>query len=214
MAGSVPPMAEQLNLRDALAALGLDAATTDVTVVRSAYLAAIRTAHPDRNAAAGATAASARLTVAYRVATDALVAGVRTPDSDETLRPADRTNSAVPLPPRGPEPVVITVDVRVIADDTIEDAAPPDLTFAWLVQTGHVAGAVTFLDRSAALLQILVAFVDEPVCQMIFDLQGRAAHGTTEVFCTIDSIEDRPAPPIDAVTRFIAEHLAETISAG
>ncbi|MEI2654536.1 MAG: hypothetical protein V9G12_20730 [Microthrixaceae bacterium] len=82
------------------------------------------------------------------------------------------------------------------------------------MQTGHVVGDVTFLDRSAALLQILVAFVDEPVCQMIFDLQGRAAHGTTEVFCTIDSIEDRPAPPIDAVTRFIAEHLAETISAG
>ena len=117
-------------------------------------------------------------------------------------------------PANDAEPVVITVDVQVIADDTIEVAAPPDLAFAWLVQTGHVVGDVTFLDRSAALLQILVAFVDEPVCQMIFDLQGRAARGTTEIFCTIDSIEDRPAPPIDAVTRFVAEHLAETISAG
>ncbi|MEI2654535.1 MAG: hypothetical protein V9G12_20725 [Microthrixaceae bacterium] len=75
-----------------------------MTVVRSAYLAAIRTADPDRNAAAGATAASARLTVAYRgPRTDALVAGVRTPDSDETLRPADCTNSAVPLTPREPQ---------------------------------------------------------------------------------------------------------------
>ena len=37
-------MAEPLTLRDALAALGLDSATTDVTVVRSAYLAAIRAA--------------------------------------------------------------------------------------------------------------------------------------------------------------------------
>lgn len=200
-------MADEVTLGEALALLGLAPSTTDPAVVRAAYLAAIRQAHPDVNEAANATTASARLTVAYTVITRAL--------ADGQTGPADPPPPAPePSTPRRPEPVVITVDVQVIADDTIEVAAPPDLTFAWLVQTGHVVGDVTFLDRSAALLQILVSFVDEPVCQMIFDLQGRAARGTTEVFCTIDSIEDRDAPPIDAVTRFIAEHLAETINAG
>ncbi len=200
-------MADVVTLGEALALLGLAPSTTDPAVVRAAYLAAIRQAHPDVNEAANATTASARLTVAYTVITRAL--------ADGQTGPADPPPPAPePSTPRRPEPVVITVDVQVIADDTIEVAAPPDLTFAWLVQTGHVVGDVTFLDRSAALLQILVSFVDEPVCQMIFDLQGRAARGTTEVFCTIDSIEDRDAPPIDAVTRFIAEHLAETINAG
>ena len=200
-------MADVVTLGEALALLGLAPSTTDPAVVRAAYLAAIRQAHPDVNEAANATTASARLTVAYTVITRALADGQTGPSAPPPPEPE-------PAAPPRHEPVVITVDVRVIADDTIEVAAPPDLTFAWLVQTGHVVGDVTFLDRSAALLQILVSFVDEPVCQMIFDLQGRAAHGTTEVFCTIDSIEDRPAPPIDAVTRFIAEHLAETISAG
>lgn len=200
-------MADEVTLGEALALLGLAPSTTDPAVVRAAYLAAIRQAHPDVNEAANATTASARLTVAYTVITRAL--------ADGQTGPADPPPPAPePSTPRRPEPVVITVDVQVIADDTIEVAAPPDLAFAWLVQTGHVVGDVTFLDRSAALLQILVSFVDEPVCQMIFDLQGRAARGTTEIFCTIDSIEDRPAPPIDAVTRFVAEHLAETISAG
>ena len=52
-----------------------------------------------------------------------------------------------------------------------------------------------------------MTFIDEPACQVIFDLQGRAARGTTEIFCTIESMEDRPPPPIDAVTRFVADKL-------
>ena len=188
---------------EALALLGLAPDTRDVATIRAAYLSAIRRTHPDRNAAAGATAASADITVAYRLVVEVIAAGVP-PTVEEDPEPLGSS----------PIPATSTVDVRVIADDTIEVSAPPDLTFLWLVQTGHVVGDVTFLDRSAALLQILVAFVDEPVCQMIFDLQGRAATGTTEIFCTIDSIEDRAAPPIDAVTRFVAEHLTEVAAAG
>lgn len=187
-----------------MALLELDRSERDPGLVRAAYLTAIRASHPDRNVAPDATERSARLTVAYTTVCAVLAT---TPVDEPRPGPAP----VVEQPVR-PDPVVTEVAVVVIADDTIEVAAPPDLTFAWLVQTGHVVGDVTFLDRSAALLQILVSFVDEPVCQMIFDLQGRAARGTTEVFCTIDSIEDRPAPPIVAVTRFIADHLAEVIS--
>ncbi len=190
---------------EALAVLGLDASTTDPTVVRAAYLSAVRRSHPDRNRASDANRRTASLTAAYRIAIDGLA------DLGDEEPPAD----AAPEPP--PPPAIVDLDlsalVRIIADDTIEVAAPPDITFAWLVQAGHVAGDVTFLDRPAALLQILVAFVGEPWCQMIFDLQGRAARGTTEIFCTIESIEDRPGPPIDAATRFVADQLAEVINA-
>ena len=143
-------MADEVTLGEALALLGLAPSTTDPAVVRAAYLAAIRQAHPDVNEAANATTASARLTVAYTVITRALADGQTGPADPPTPEPD-------PGPDRrpAPEPVVITVDVQVIADDTIEVAAPPDLAFAWLVQTGHVVGDVTFLDRSAALLQIL-----------------------------------------------------------
>lgn len=201
-------MADRLTLDEALARLGLGAGERDPATIRNAYLAAIRGAHPDVNHRVGATDESASITVAYRLVVETIGAG-EPGGAEPDPGPAP---GSTPPPPPPPEPVVITVDVRVVADDTIEVAAPPDVTFAWLVQTGHVIGDVTFLDRSAALLQILVSFVDEPICQMIFDLQGRAARGTTEIFCTIDSIEERPAPPVDAVTRFVAEHLAHVIT--
>lgn len=208
----------------AFATLGLDAPTTDPAVVRRAYASAVRAVHPDLHPdlrrSGEATERTVALTVAYRLVLDAL-AGAWTPPTPATGagpgsgpgsargaapgsgRPDDGRGEGAVEGPAGP--------VRLLDDDTIEVDAPPDLTFSWLVQASHDFGDVTFLDRSAALLQIIVQFVDEPVCQMIFDLQGRAARGTTEIFCTIDSIEDRPAPDLVLVTRFIADHLAATI---
>ncbi len=56
-------MADEVTLGEALALLGLAPSTTDPAVVRAAYLAAIRQAHPDVNEAANATTASARLKI-------------------------------------------------------------------------------------------------------------------------------------------------------
>lgn len=192
----------------ALAALGLAADTTDTVVVRRAFAAAIRAAHPDHSDADDAAERSAVLITAYRLVTASLSSEASNEASTSPTEPPPD-----PEPDRGERPAVTSL-VSVVADDTIEVAAPPDLAFAWLVQAGHTAGDVTFLDRSAAMLQILISFVDEPVCQMIFDLQGRAARGTTEIFCTIDSIEDRPAPPIDAVTRFVADAISQVVESG
>lgn len=176
-------------------------ARLDPDELRAAFLAQVRRHHPDVNAAPGAGARTAQLTEAYRVVLAALSTATVEADADA---PAP---SATPPTP-GP-----ALDLRLIADDTIEVDAPIDLTYALLLQTAHRIGDVTFLDRSAALLQILVQFTDEPPCQVVFDLQGRAARGTTEIFCTIESLEEQPAPPIDAVTRFVADQLAESATA-
>lgn len=192
-----------VDLATAMRRLGLhDEPTSDLDAerVRHAYLAAVRREHPDVNAAPGAGSRTAALTEAYTVVRAAIEVGFAASHSTEP-----------PPAPSPPQPVAI-VELRQIADDTIEVDAPIDHTYGLLVQAAHRAGDVTFLDRSAALLQILVQFVDEPPCQVVFDLQGRAAKGTTEIFCTIESLEDRPPPPIDAVTRFVTDQLTETAS--
>ncbi|MFN8051159.1 MAG: hypothetical protein U0Q22_06990 [Acidimicrobiales bacterium] len=196
-----------MTYEEALALLGLGPGDTDEATVRAAYLVAIRATHPDLHDRSSATADSAAVIAAYEL----LISAPTPPLDPSSGSPAGRPQAAEP----GTEPgaaaemgVEPGVDVVVIADDTIEVAAPVDLTYALLLQAAHDAAEVTFLDRSAAILQIVVEFVDEPVCQVIFDLQGRAARGTTEIFCTIESLEERPAPPIEAVTQFVAAQLA------
>lgn len=169
---------------------GESATGLDAERLRSAYLAAVRRHHPDVNASPGSGAHTAELNEAYRVVRASLVGE---PPASEA-------------PPSEPRRTI--ADVAVIADDTIEVDAPMDLTFSLLFQAAHRAGDVTYFDRSALMLQVYVEFVDEPPCHVVFDLQGRAAHGTTEVFCTIESLDDRPPPPIDAVTRYVAQQLA------
>lgn len=198
---------------DALRHLGLGPDERDLVTIRAAYLTAIRSSHPDRNGADDAHARSARLTEAYRLVCSAIEAGVAGPGVSES-------GSADPQPP-APEPpqhvgnqaesYEIEGWVRIVADDTIELGAPADLAFRWLELASHRAGDITYLDRPAAMLQILVAFEGYPLCYVVFDLQGRAAFGTTEVFCSIDSLDDRPPPPISAVTEYLAAQLEDAL---
>lgn len=196
-----PPRAP---LDAALALLGLPPGERDAGAVRAAYLAAIRTEHPDVSAASDAASRAAGIIEAY----ETVLAALDEPEPTAP-RPAGPSEPSGPTDPTAAPPPPI----RLIDDDTIEVQAPLDLVYGWLVQAGHLAGDITFLDRSAPILQVLVSFVDEPPCQVIFDLQGRAARGTTEIFCTVESLEDRPPPPIDAVTRFVAEQLLAVVSA-
>lgn len=211
--GNAAPRWHADDVRAAVRALGLDVDVRDQALVRTAYLTAIRTAHPDRNRGLDATERTAELTVAYRIVVESIAAGTMPapgegpPTVDDPVARAAPSSEASRVSPR--PTCADGATVRVIADDTIEVEAPLDMVFSWLLLASHEIGDVTFLDRSAPLLQIVVQFVDEPVCQMIFDLQGRAARGTTEVFCTIDSIEDRPPPPISAVTALVADQLVD-----
>lgn len=92
-----------------------------------------------------------------------------------------------------------------IDSDTLAFAAPADETWRWLLDAVHDIGAVTYLDRSIPIVEVLCRFVDEPATSLVITLQGRMDR--TEAFCTAESIESRPGPPTAAVVDVLEDAL-------
>jgi hypothetical protein len=179
-----------VELQQAWHVLGMEP-TDDPDEVRAVYTRRLFELHPDHSSAPDANDATVALNAAYR---DVVVELGR---AGQGGRPAD----AVPATP--PRPVIA---VAKLADDTIGVGAPGPETFAVLLDACHRLGEVTYVEPSSGLIQVLVEFVDGPVCQLLLTLQGRAT-GVTEAFSTIESIDDRPAPPIEAVTDLLVRTL-------
>jgi hypothetical protein len=179
-----------VNLTTAWTRLGIGP-TNDVDAVRAAYLAQLHRLHPDHSAAPDANAVTATLTDAYQ----AVQAHLSDADIDR------RAHQAAPAP----APAEI-IPIALVADDTIAVALPAGETYALLVEAAHRLGEVTHIEPSSALLQVVVEFIDAPVCQLLLTMQGRAT-GVTEVFCTVESLESEPAPPAAAVARILLDEL-------
>lgn len=161
--------------------------------VRAAYRARIQAAHPDR--AGGDTRRAASLNAAYAVLVRA--------------RRSDERHTAPPAPPPEPSPVpsptAPSVPAEVLDGDTIRLAMPPDEAFLRLLEAAHRIGDVTYVDRSCAIFETLVAVEGEGACSLVITLQGRA-HGT-EAFCTLESIERVASPPVRHVTEALVAAL-------
>jgi len=164
--------------------------TASADEVRIAYRSQIRTHHPDK---AGATSSNraAAIIEAYRIMTEAGPAKGATADPTPP--------STGPVPPRRERedlaygaPPVSRIDV-----DTLALGAPADESFRWLLDAAHDVGEITYVDRSMPIMEVLCRFEGEPATSLLLTLQGRGGH--TEVFCTVESIEARPAPPTSAV---------------
>jgi hypothetical protein len=164
--------------------------------VRHAYRAQIRTHHPDRAGAAGA-ARAATIIEAYRV----LDAARRSPAGPSAAAPPPPP----PPPPRPPRAGVETWVQRVDGDTLLVDA-PADEAFRALLDAAHDVGEITYVDRSMPILEVLCQFEGEPATSLLVTLQGRG-HGT-EAFCTVESIEARPAPPTPLVVDLLEDALA------
>lgn len=173
----------------ARAVLGLGPRPT-WTEVRAAYHERIRAAHPDR--VGGDTARAAALNAAYAT----LVRARRSGDLHEV---AATEPAADPAPPEG------WVPAEVLHGDTIRLAMPPDEAFLRLLEAAHRIGDVTYVDRSCAIFETLVAVEGEGACSLVITLQGRA-HGT-EAFCTLESIERVASPPVRHVTEALVAAL-------
>jgi hypothetical protein len=157
------------------------------TTVRAAYRTAISAAHPDR--AGGSTARAATLNAAYA----ALVRARRTPAAPNA-----------PAPPPPPAPVRAYVGpVEVLDGDTIRLPVPADEAFLVILEACHRIGAVTYVDRSCAILETLVAVEGEGACSLVVTFQGRA-HGT-DAFCTLEAIEHVGSPPVGPVVAALRE---------
>jgi hypothetical protein len=179
-----------VELQQAWRVLGMEP-TDDPDEVRAVYTRRLFELHPDHSSAPDANDATVRLNAAYR---DVVVELERVGHEEPALQ-------SEPAPP--PRPVIA---VAKLADDTVGVGAPGPETFAFLLDACHRLGEVTYVEPSNGLIQVLVEFVDGPVCQLLLTLQGRAT-GVTEAFCTIESIDERPAPPIDAVTDLVVHTL-------
>lgn len=181
---------------EAAALLGVapDASWTDV---RAAYRKQIRAHHPDR-AGAGSSASAARIIEAYRsLESTASSTGTRTGTPRSTQPTEDDGDRADA--PHGQRPVATWLDAGVtrVDVDTLTIGTPADEAFRWLLDAAGDLGEITYLDRSGPILEVLCSFADEPATSLVVTVQGRADH--TEVFCTVESIEARPAPPAAAV---------------
>jgi hypothetical protein len=205
-----PGTVRRVDLVEAWTHLGIEP-TDDLDAIRAAYLARLRVVHPDRAPLDDSAAANERtiaLVAAYRLAVDQV-------DQVDRVGRVDRGDEVVGREPpepagRAPAPPAAVVPIALLEDDTIAVALPPDATYALVVDAAHHLGEVTHIEPSSGLLQVILEFVEAPPCSLLCSLQGRAT-GVTEVFCTVESLEAAPAPPVDAVARLL---LDEMVAAG
>ncbi|WP_421119954.1 DnaJ domain-containing protein [Aquihabitans daechungensis] len=171
--------------------LGLSSSATPEEV-RIAYRSQIRTHHPDR-AGAASSGRAASIVEAYRVLTEA---GPSRPEEAPAGAP---TATSGPVPPRTSTDDLVygAPAVGRIDADTLALGAPADESFRWLLDAAHDVGEITYVDRSMPIMEVLCRFEGEPATSLLLTLQGRGER--TEVFCTVESIEARPAPPTSAV---------------
>jgi hypothetical protein len=179
-----------VELEEARRTLGVAPGAT-VEAVRAAFRRLVLERHPDHAGATG-TGETARLIEAYRVLRGA-------------PRPAPRP--PVPSAPVVPEPVDRrgTAGVRVEGDTVFVDR-PASEVWALLREAADGLGEIAYVDRSAALLEIVVEFVDWPVSSVVCSLQGRATG--TEIWCTVAALGTGEPPPAAGVARLVAERLA------
>jgi hypothetical protein len=188
--------------------------------IRLAYRRLVRTHHPD--VAGGderAHARTARLTQAYEVIVSFLEAQEGTTVClDATAEPAvntgagrrgaaattyaetrERPPGAVPTPDD-----TDAIGAEALDQETIAVAAPPAETYVALHEAAGRIGEISYVDRHLGILEMIVRFEGGPSCSVLMTLQGRAHF--TEVFCTMESIEAAPTPPIaPVITALVAE---------
>jgi len=211
-----------VDLAEAWRVLGLGV-TTDAGAVRGRYLQRLVEVHPDRSSSPDANDETVELNAAYRVVIDWISASTRFPGDVAGFggrharprgAPTDGTGdgAASGEPPgwrrrddgRSPASSAFFVPISMIDGDTIAVGAPAAETYYLLTEASHDLGEIAHYDPSSSMLSIIVEFVDEPVCQILCVLQGRAT-GVTEIFVSLESLDSTPAPPIDAVTRLFME---------
>lgn len=190
---------------DARRLLGV-APGADRTSIQAAFRKRLLLTHPDVSDQRDATERTVRLTAAYRLLTAAAeVAEV----ADLAATPSPAPSSAPPpAGARTPEERPIPVAVALVDAETIGFAAPADETLFLLLDAANRLGEISYLDRSAGLLEVVIEFLDAPTSSVVLTLQGRAS-GVTEVTCSVEPLSGGAAPPADAVTRLLLDTLVD-----
>jgi hypothetical protein len=180
-----------VNRAEAAHILGV-AADAGPEAVRTAFRARVREQHPDRSGRPGSVAVS-RLVDARRTLLAPVPVGAPAPPT-----PTPERRPAVPL------------DAHV-EGDTLLIHADPATVVARLVEAGHALGEITYLDRSAGLVEVLLQIQEEDdlapaACSLVCSLQGRL--DGVEVFCTVERLDGHPAPPVAPIVAALAAEMA------
>jgi hypothetical protein len=166
--------------REARTVLGVGT-QADGVAVRAAYRRLIRAAHPDVTGN-GETLDAVRLNEAYAV----------------LVRARRAAAPSTPATATGPDAPVAAPEVRT-GESTLHLPWPPPESFARVVEAGHALGEVTYVDRSCAILEVVVD-VDGGACSLVCTFHT-SRHGT-DVRCTLEALErvaTLPAGPVVAV---------------
>jgi hypothetical protein len=175
--------------REARAVLGV-AAHADRDAVRAAYRRLIREAHPDLVGAHRGPEA-ARLNEAYAVLVRAR-APRRAPQAPQRPATAAATHPGQSRP--GPLP----------DGTTLRLPWPPAESFVRVVDAAQALGEVTYVDRSCAILEVVVDLEGE-ACSLLCTL-APAGDGT-DVECSIEALERVATLPAAGVTSALARLL-------
>jgi hypothetical protein len=207
---------------EALAVLGL-AEAADERSVRSAFRSRLRDTHPDLNAASDATERTVRLTTAYRVVLERLSTpegdghgagpaqgqgrgpadGGAAPTADQGTGAATTDQEPRPRPSAADDDLGPGAEAVLVDAETIGIPAPAVEVVPLLIEAAHRLGDITYLDPGAGLLEVVVEFVGAPTSSVVLSLQGRAATGLTEVFCSVEPLSGGEAPSAEAVTQLL-----------
>ena len=191
-----------MDLAEALEVLHLRPGTP-MQEVREAYRAQVRLAHPDVVGPDGdeddATARTARITGAFAVVRRAVL---------------EAGTDAVPEPPPPPPPPraagspAVGGRLRWRPTPTATrspSARRPPRPSPCCSRPAARLGGIGYVDRQLGILEVIVRFEGGPSCSVLITLQGRAFG--TDAFCTMDSIEAAPTPPLRPVVEALVEEL-------
>lgn len=191
-----------MELATARTVLGVSAAD-DWDAVRDAYRSLVRTTHPDVAGDAG-IARTVEINTAYRTLAVARREGRLhdAPTAGTTTAGARTGPRARPAPPKSPtrrpppeqrpshEPAdAIADDVRIVGGDTIVLSSVPAEAFRRLVEATHQLGEISYIDRSSAIFEAVLALRDGHHASFVVSLQWRAHDATCEAFCTLEALD-------------------------
>lgn len=105
-------------------------------------------------------------------------------------------------------PAVPEDGIWLIGPDTIALAMPTDDAYLRLLEVAHRIGDVTYVDRSCALMEVLLRTRDGTTMSLVISLQGRAT-GHTEAFVTLEPLDlvRGPLPNVADLTDLVVSQL-------
>jgi hypothetical protein len=178
----------------ALALLGVSRGAP-LAELRRRYRAELRASHPDVNSSPEAAQRTRALIDAFvllnslQIATPEIVIDT-TVDARPTQRPF----------------------AELLDDETVVVDAPSDESFRALVLAGQEFGVVTYVDRQAELLEVLLTTTRGDAISLVVTLQGRS-NGTTEAFLTLEplnvNVPERDVPSVRAIALLIVHNLVD-----